>query len=106
MIILRGTILRDELARNFCVALMRDVIAGHYSRAGMLLVGVISKIKQNSSDMNEILLAPCDAGYVQNCTGFTLLWQISFINKKVAQCARLYTQKNYSPKIKNRKNKN
>jgi hypothetical protein len=64
-----GTILRDELAGNFCVALMRDVIAGHYSRAGMLLVGVISKIKQNSSDMNEILLAPCDAGYVQNCTG-------------------------------------
>jgi hypothetical protein len=30
---------------------------------------VISKIKQNSSDMNEIILAPCDAGYVQNCTG-------------------------------------
>jgi hypothetical protein len=51
---------------------MRDVIAGHYSRAGMLLVGVISKIKQNSSDMNEILLAPCDAGYVQNCTGLIL----------------------------------
>jgi hypothetical protein len=35
----------------------------------MLLLGVISKIKQNSSDMNEIILAPCDAGYVQNCTG-------------------------------------
>jgi hypothetical protein len=33
------------------------------------LLGVISKIKQNSSDMNEIILAPCDAGYVQNCTG-------------------------------------
>jgi hypothetical protein len=31
---------------------------------------VISKIKQNSSDMNEIILAPCDAGYVQSCTGF------------------------------------
>jgi hypothetical protein len=27
---------------------------------------VISKIKQNSSDMNEIILAPCDAGYVQS----------------------------------------
>jgi hypothetical protein len=37
---------------------------------GMLLLGVISKIKQNSSDMNEIILVPCDAGYVQNCTGF------------------------------------
>jgi hypothetical protein len=36
----------------------------------MLLLGVISEIKQNSSDMNEIILAPCDAGYVQNCTGF------------------------------------
>jgi hypothetical protein len=33
------------------------------------LLGVISKIKQNSSDMNEIILVPCDAGYVQNCTG-------------------------------------
>jgi hypothetical protein len=31
---------------------------------------VISKIKQNSSDMNKIILAPCDAGYVQSCTGF------------------------------------
>jgi hypothetical protein len=31
---------------------------------------VISKIKQNSSDMNEIILAPCDAGYVQSYTGF------------------------------------
>jgi hypothetical protein len=31
---------------------------------------VISKIKQNSSDINEIVLAPCDAGYVQSCTGF------------------------------------
>jgi hypothetical protein len=30
----------------------------------------ISKIIQNSSDMNEIILASCDAGYVQNCTGF------------------------------------
>jgi hypothetical protein len=30
---------------------------------------VISKIKQNSSDMNEIILTPCDAGYVQSCTG-------------------------------------
>jgi hypothetical protein len=32
---------------------------------------VISKIKQNSSDMNEIILAPCDAGYVQSCTGLS-----------------------------------
>jgi hypothetical protein len=31
----------------------------------------------------------------------TLLWQIYFINKKVAQCLLLYTQKNYSPKIEN-----
>jgi hypothetical protein len=31
---------------------------------------VISKIKQNSSDMNEIILTPCDAGYVQSCTGY------------------------------------
>jgi hypothetical protein len=35
-----------------------------------LMLNVISKIKQNSSDMNEIILAPCDAGYVQSCTGF------------------------------------
>jgi hypothetical protein len=35
-----------------------------------LMPNVISKIKQNSSDMNEIILAPCDAGYVQNCTGY------------------------------------
>jgi hypothetical protein len=35
-----------------------------------LMPNVISKIKQNSSDMNEIILAPCDAGYVQSCTGF------------------------------------
>jgi mannitol-specific phosphotransferase system IIBC component len=34
---------------------------------------VISKIKQNSSDMNEIILAPCDAGYVQSCTGYIML---------------------------------
>jgi hypothetical protein len=33
---------------------------------------VTSKIKQNSSDMNEIILAPCDAGYVQSCTGYLL----------------------------------
>jgi hypothetical protein len=33
---------------------------------------VISKIKQNSSDMNEIILASCDAGYVQSCTGLFL----------------------------------
>jgi hypothetical protein len=33
---------------------------------------VNSKIKQNSSDVNEIILAPCDAGYVQSCTGLTI----------------------------------
>jgi hypothetical protein len=35
----------------------------------------ISKIKQNSSDMNEIIiiLASCDAGYVQNCTGLIII---------------------------------
>jgi hypothetical protein len=33
---------------------------------------VISKIKQKSSDMNEIILASCDAGYVQSCTGLFL----------------------------------
>jgi hypothetical protein len=32
----------------------------------------ISKIIQTSSDMNEIIQAPCDAGYVQSCTGFIL----------------------------------
>jgi hypothetical protein len=36
----------------------------------LALCDVISKIKQNSSDINEILLAHCDAGYVQSCTGF------------------------------------
>jgi hypothetical protein len=30
---------------------------------------VINTIKQNSSDMNEIIPTPCDAGYVQSCTG-------------------------------------
>jgi hypothetical protein len=35
-----------------------------------ILEQMISKIKQNSSDMNEIILAPCDAGYVQSCTGY------------------------------------
>jgi hypothetical protein len=34
---------------------------------------VNSKIKQNSSDVNEIILAPCDAGYVQSCTGFYII---------------------------------
>jgi hypothetical protein len=34
-----------------------------------LMPNAISKIKQISSDMNEIILAPCDAGYVQSCTG-------------------------------------
>jgi hypothetical protein len=33
-----------------------------------LMPNVISKNKQNSSDMNEIILASCDAGYVQSCT--------------------------------------
>jgi hypothetical protein len=27
---------------------------------------VISKIKQNSSDNNEIILAPCDAGFLED----------------------------------------
>jgi hypothetical protein len=37
----------------------------------------LAKIKQNSSDMNEIILVPCDAGYVQNCTGFkTCLYKL------------------------------
>jgi hypothetical protein len=40
---------------------------------------VISKIKQNSSDMNEIMLAPCDAGYVQSCTGLSMTdWCLKF----------------------------
>jgi hypothetical protein len=39
----------------------------------------ISKIKQNSSDMNEIILASCDAGYVQNCTGLIMIF--IFLNK-------------------------
>jgi hypothetical protein len=34
---------------------------------------VISKIKQNSSDMNKTILAPCDAGYVQSCTGYSIV---------------------------------
>jgi hypothetical protein len=38
----------------------------------MVPPNVIIKIKQNSSDMNEIILAPCDAGYVQSCTGYWL----------------------------------
>jgi hypothetical protein len=40
---------------------LRDVIAGCY--CGMLLLGVISTMKKN--EKNEILLAPCEAGYVQ-----------------------------------------
>jgi hypothetical protein len=40
---------------------------------------VISKMKQNSSDMNEIILASCDAGYVQSCTGFQLWMRIFFL---------------------------
>jgi hypothetical protein len=42
-----------------------------------LMPNVISKIKQNSSDMNEIILAPCDAGYVQNCTGFKWVFKLT-----------------------------
>jgi hypothetical protein len=43
----------------------------------------LAKFKQNSSDMNEIILAPCDAGYVQSCTGFYLLlyFQSLFSNR-------------------------
>jgi hypothetical protein len=37
---------------------------------------VISKIKQNSSDMNEIILAPCDAGYVKSCTGSLQYYEV------------------------------
>jgi hypothetical protein len=43
---------------------------------------VISKIKQNSSDMNEIKLKPCDAGYVQSCTGFLLLEKLEPKNQQ------------------------
>jgi hypothetical protein len=43
-----------------------------------LMLNVISKIKQNYSDMNEIILAPCDAGYVQSCTGFLKGSKIQF----------------------------
>jgi hypothetical protein len=42
---------------------------------------VISKIKQNSSDMNEIILAPCDAGYVQSCTGLQFTTALPKSNK-------------------------
>jgi hypothetical protein len=42
---------------------------------------VISKIKQNSSDMNEIILASCDAGYVQSCTGYIMLVANSSLKK-------------------------
>jgi hypothetical protein len=41
-----------------------------------LMPNVISKIKQNSSDINEIILAPCDAGYVQSCTGLIRAYTI------------------------------
>jgi hypothetical protein len=39
----------------------------------------ISKIIQNSSDMNEIILASCDAGYVQNCTGLENNYSFSVV---------------------------
>jgi hypothetical protein len=44
---------------------------------------VIRKIKQNSSDMNKIILASCDAGYVQSCTGFICNWYCDVV---VFQC--------------------
>jgi hypothetical protein len=31
--------------------------------------------------MNEIILAPCDAGYVQSCTGLVLNGQLSVFKK-------------------------
>jgi hypothetical protein len=40
---------------------------------------VISNIKQNSSDMNEIILASCDAGYVQSCTGLIVALHMSLL---------------------------
>jgi hypothetical protein len=49
-----------------------------------MLMGVISKIKQNSSDMNEIILAPCDAGYVQNCTGLFMFWALARVRFRAA----------------------
>jgi hypothetical protein len=47
---------------------------------------VISKIKQNSSDMNEIILASCDAGYVQSCTGYinTCLYVSHYMQQPLA----------------------
>jgi hypothetical protein len=33
--------------------------------------------------MNEIILAPCDAGYVQSCTGFKNSWRIHRNRRKV-----------------------
>jgi hypothetical protein len=35
----------------------------------------LAKLNKNSSDMNEIILAPCDAGYVQSCTGLIDMFQ-------------------------------
>jgi hypothetical protein len=40
---------------------------------------VISKIKQNSSDMDEIILTPCHAGYVQSCTGLCQMAHCSVV---------------------------
>jgi hypothetical protein len=31
--------------------------------------------------MNEIILAPCDAGYVQSCTGFFLIEKVEKFKK-------------------------
>jgi hypothetical protein len=61
----------------------------------MLLLGVISKIKQNSSDMNEIILVPCDAGYVQNCTGFVQNGPLCLIPHLYAMLNMDITEYNY-----------
>jgi hypothetical protein len=53
----------------------------HFSDMNEIILApcdVISKIKQNSSDMNETILAPCDAGYVQSCTG--LVTKCTFVH--------------------------
>jgi hypothetical protein len=59
----------------------RDVIAGCYCWA------LLAKL----NEINEIILVPCDAGYVQNCTGSfktaknmdrNSFWIVDFFNKK------------------------
>jgi hypothetical protein len=65
----------------------------------------LAKFKQNSSDMNEIILAPCDAGYVQSCTG--LIWTITHFNKLVdfgkciADNIRFLAKRAYFFRVKN-----